>query len=284
MTPAVDAACPEICLRNTPMLSALIRTFDSASTLERTLESLVAQVVRPDEIVIVDSGSTDATLEIAARFDCRVVRYPTDRPFNYSHSLNVGVATCRGECILILSSHCVLVFPDVAGLMRTYLETYGASGVYCVPGSPETVAAAGDDPLRGRLISVVHTDNYDGSNGLWNCCSMVRRDCWETHPFDETLPACEDQEWAVWHHRHSRQPTVAIRNAGVLYLNPRWSIHKDIRERIIVATRIWPPLRSWRAITGVAADGVFAGLHGRFRQAVNHLRMAAALTASRLRR
>ncbi len=266
------------------MVSALIRTFNSAGTLERTLASVAAQVPALGEIVVVDSGSTDATLDIAARFGSRVVHYPSDRPFNYSHSLNLGAAACRGECLLILSSHCVLAFPDVAALMRAHLAAHGASGVFCVPGTPEAVAALRDDPLRGKLINVVHADNYDGSNGLWNCCSLVRRDGWEAHPFDETLPACEDQEWALWHYRHTRRPTVAIRNAGVLYLNPRWSTGKDIRERVIVATRVWPALRDWRAIAGVATDGVFAGLRGRFRQAANHWRMAAALTASRWRR
>lgn len=263
------------------MISALIRTFNSAQTLERTLASVVAQDCQPDEIVVVDSGSTDSTLEIAARFGCRSLPYPKGRPFNYSRALNVGAAVCLGERILVLSSHCVLMFPDVVRLMRTYLDAHDASGVYCVPGSSEAVAASQNDPRRGKLIDVVFSDNYDGSNGLWNCCSMIRRDGWETHPFDESLPACEDQEWALWHYRHSGRPTVAIRNAGLLYLNPAWSITKDIRERVIIATRIWPARRSWHAIAGEVIDGVSAGWHGQSSTAKKHFRMAGALAASR---
>ena len=267
------------------MISALIRTFNSALTLERTLEAVIAQDCRPDEIVVVDSGSIDATLSIASRFHCRTILYPVaDQPFNYSRALNIGAAACRGEHILILSSHCVFAYPDAVRLMRQHLEAHGASGVYCMPGPSEAVAACGNDPTRGKLIDVIFSDNYNGLNGLWNCCALVRRDCWEGHPFDETLPACEDQEWAVWHHRHSRRPTVAIRNAGVLYLNPHWNRRKDIRDRVIVATRIWPALRSWHSIAHMVVDGVFAGAEGRFDTAKSHLRIAAALAASRFRR
>ncbi len=51
-------------------LSAAVITKDEESNIERCLKALVFV----DEIVVVDSGSTDRTLEICERYGCRIVR------------------------------------------------------------------------------------------------------------------------------------------------------------------------------------------------------------------
>ena len=229
-------------------ISALVRTFNSESTLRKTLLSLRIQKPALSEIVIVDSGSTDRTLVIARSFGCRILHYPKDVQFNYSDSLNLGIAECTGQNILIISSHCVLSFSDVARIMGENLESKGACGVYCVSQSPKGSVLRRDDPMRGRLTMVVGRENFDGLNGLWNACSMIDRSCWLRHPFDSSMPAAEDQEWASWHYQNTGLPTVCIRNAGVLYMNPYVNDEKDIRDRVVLAARVFPGLRSWRAI------------------------------------
>ena len=52
-------------------ISATILTFNEAWRIEACLESLRDVA---DEIIVVDSGSTDATLEICRRYGCRVIR------------------------------------------------------------------------------------------------------------------------------------------------------------------------------------------------------------------
>src|SRR6185312_16993566 len=53
-------------------LSLVVTTFNSAATLQRCL----ASVPFADDIVVLDSGSTDATLEIAARHKARIFSEP----------------------------------------------------------------------------------------------------------------------------------------------------------------------------------------------------------------
>ena len=55
-----------------PVASAVVRTYNSARTVEATLASLRAQDV-PVEILVVDSGSTDGTLELVAGTADRVL-------------------------------------------------------------------------------------------------------------------------------------------------------------------------------------------------------------------
>jgi glycosyltransferase involved in cell wall biosynthesis len=262
--------------------SAVIRTFNSERTLQKTLLSLRIQKPALAELVVVDSGSTDRTLEIARHFGCRILHYPKDRPFNYSDSLNLGIAGCTGEHILIISSHSVLSFRDVACIMSDNLERAGASGVYCISQSPNGSVLRSDDPMRGKLTTVVNRDNFDGLNGLWNACSMIDRSCWARHPFDPSMPAGEDQEWASWHFANTGLPTVCIRNAGVLYMNPNYNDEKDIRDRVVLAVRVFSGLRSWRSIAYLLLDAFLALLRGRLRPFKKNTKMAWYLALSRV--
>src|SRR5574337_948147 len=54
-----------------PRLSIVMCTYNGAAYLQPQLDSLLAQTRLPDEIVIGDDGSTDATMDILRRFDAR---------------------------------------------------------------------------------------------------------------------------------------------------------------------------------------------------------------------
>lgn len=232
--------------------------------------------------MVVDSGSTDDTLQIAKHFSCKVIHYPANRPFNYSSSLNLGITHCAGEKILIVSSHCVMMYNDVVRVMAENLNRSLASGVYCMVTPPMLKQFKRNDPLRGKLTTLIYRDNFDGSNGLFNYCSMIDRRCWLEHPFDESMPTAEDQEWAFWHYNNTGRPTVCIRNAGVMYMNPYHSMEKEIRERVVVATRILPSLRSWPAIFSWVQDAFFAVLNRRLGQFRKCSKMAWRLALSRI--
>ena len=67
-------------------ISVLIRTFNSAKTLDTVIQRLGLSV--QDELIVVDSGSGDATLAVAQQHGARVLSLRG--PFNYSKALNVG--------------------------------------------------------------------------------------------------------------------------------------------------------------------------------------------------
>ncbi len=50
-------------------IGIVIRTFNEADLLSRTLDAVLGQKEQPFEIVLVDSGSQDKTLEIASRYN-----------------------------------------------------------------------------------------------------------------------------------------------------------------------------------------------------------------------
>jgi glycosyltransferase involved in cell wall biosynthesis len=257
-------------------ISAVVRTWNSGRTLAKTLVSLRIQSSAPSEIIIVDSGSTDRTREIADHYGCRWLDYPAEDAFNYSAALNLGIAAASGAEILIVSSHTVLLYRDIVETMRANLHQHGAAGVYCTHSRSNYPLLKRDDPMRGQA-EVTRLNTFQGYNGLSNSCSLILRSCWEQHAFDPTMPSAEDQEWAHWFFQNTSKPTV------VLYLNPHATIRKEARDRVVIATRLLPALRSWHAILGLFRGSAIGALQGRRQLAAKDIVIATELLKSRMR-
>jgi glycosyltransferase involved in cell wall biosynthesis len=82
-----------------PMISLAMMVKNEEEMLPACLESAAPWV---DEIVVVDTGSTDRTVEIAASFGARVFHHPWQQ--NFSLHRNQSIGYCRGEWILILDA------------------------------------------------------------------------------------------------------------------------------------------------------------------------------------
>jgi rhamnosyltransferase len=168
--------------------SFVVRTLNSEATLASCVESIRQQSV-PAEVVVVDSGSTDSTIELADRLADRVVHIDRQR-FTHGRALNVGFEAAAGEIIHPLSSHCLLPRADHLELTESFHR------------DPLIVATNGQtiDP-HGNLVSEPYIDHAWPGDGLFtrgfsNHSASMRRDIWQTVRFDEELRACEDKDWA----------------------------------------------------------------------------------------
>jgi len=97
-----------------PRVSVLIAAFNAASTIEATLERLLAQTFCPAEIIVVDDGSTDPTAEIVRRCapEAQILRQE-----------NRGIAATRNR-LLQVSANDLVAFLDSDDLWHPmYLES-----------------------------------------------------------------------------------------------------------------------------------------------------------------
>src|SRR3546814_13242095 len=90
------------------LTSIVIRTLDDARYLGELLEAIGQQDTGPFqvEVVVIDSGSTDGTLEIAEKHGCTITHI-TREQFSFGRSLNMGCEVARGEILVLISGHCV---------------------------------------------------------------------------------------------------------------------------------------------------------------------------------
>lgn len=86
-----------------PTISVIIPAYNSAATLPRALDSVLAQTWPAHEIIVVDDGSTDATNEVMKGYAERV-RYVRQDNAGPSAARNQGVVLASGEWIAFLDA------------------------------------------------------------------------------------------------------------------------------------------------------------------------------------
>lgn len=99
--------------------SIVIRTYNEARWLGEVLEGIAAQTCKASyEIVLIDSGSTDGTVEIARAHGCRIETI-AKADFTFGRSLNQGCAASHGKVLVFLSGHCI---PDSPAWLDRLIE------------------------------------------------------------------------------------------------------------------------------------------------------------------
>lgn len=89
--------------------SIIIRTLNEETYLQELIDSINNQNINSEEkveIIIVDSGSTDRTLEIAKKNNLNIV-YIQQENFSFGRSLNFGCNAASGEILVFISGHCI---------------------------------------------------------------------------------------------------------------------------------------------------------------------------------
>src|SRR5262249_42801978 len=88
------------------------------------LESLLAQTHKPDEIVIADGGSVDATVAVARRFADRGVRVLEIGAAYPGRGRNEAIRACKNDWIALIDAGCVAL----AGWLESLLAARSALG------------------------------------------------------------------------------------------------------------------------------------------------------------
>ncbi len=190
----------------TVSVSVVIRTRNEIRTLRRALATLRAQSLRGFEVVVVDNGSTDGTLELARAEADRVVEI---QEFTHARSTNLGVASASGTFVYLTNGHAWPMRDDLLDTGVRLLEAEpGVAGVYgrCVPHVEPGLSNA-VERLMGAAGSFTHRggcallDRYRPGM-LQTQSAMIRRTLATRTPFREVPPGGgEDVLWAIEHLR-----------------------------------------------------------------------------------
>jgi glycosyltransferase involved in cell wall biosynthesis len=179
-----------VTLRST---SLIIRCFNEEAHIGRLLKGAVGQTHPPEEIVVVDSGSTDATLSIAATFDVQIVSIAPEL-FSFGHALNVGIAAATGEIAIFASAH---VYPVYDSWIEELVAPFHDERVALTYGRQQT--PPGGRFSEQRLLAQwfpaqsARRQRHPFCN---NANAAIRRSVWDERPYDEQLTGLEDLDWA----------------------------------------------------------------------------------------
>lgn len=173
--------------------SLVVRAYNEEKHLGRLLEGVRQQSVKDVEVILVDSGSTDATVSIAESFGARVVRIePLE--FTFGRSLNFGLHAATRELAVIASAHVYPVYPDwLEALLRPF-EDERVALTYGKQRGPGTAHFSEQQIFHQWYPDASQPQqSYPFCN---NANAAIRRSIWLDNPYDETLTGLEDLAWA----------------------------------------------------------------------------------------
>lgn len=178
-------------MTNDTTVSVVVTVRDEAGSIETLLASLAAQRCPPDEIVIVDGGSTDATPAILAAWAARLPLRVLARPgANISAGRNAGIVAARGAIIAVTDAG-VRLAPDwLAALLAPFEAdpaTQAVGGFFAPDPRTPFELALGATTLPTRAD--VRPETFlPSSRSL-----ALRRTAWErAGGYPEWLDYCED--------------------------------------------------------------------------------------------
>lgn len=175
--------------------SIVIRAYNEAEHLGRLFEGIQSQTLREPEVILVDSGSRDGTLQIAEQNGARIVRIMPEE-FSFGRSLNLGIAAARGEYVVIASAHVRPVYPD---WLECLLRPFGDLEIALVYGKQRGTS---DSRFSEHQIFRQWFPDEDAQTQTTPFCNnanaAIRKSLWERHPYDEDLTGLEDVAWAKW--------------------------------------------------------------------------------------
>ncbi|WP_248924704.1 glycosyltransferase family 2 protein [Paenibacillus hamazuiensis] len=176
-----------------PLVSIITPSFQQASFIQETIQSVLSQDYPALEHIVVDGGSTDGTVAILQKYEFygNKFRWVSEKDRGQSHALNKGLAMARGEIIGWLNSD------------DTYEPHAVSRAVQALQSNPNWGVVYGDGNYIDAHSAFLRSYPVRpfGLERLYRACiicqpaAFIRREVFEkVGPFDESLQFCMDYD------------------------------------------------------------------------------------------
>jgi glycosyltransferase involved in cell wall biosynthesis len=193
------------------------------------LEGISHQTLKDMEVILVDSGSTDATASIAEHYGVKVVHIQPEE-FTFGRSLNTGIAAASSEFIVIASAHVYPVYPDwLERLLEPFKDLQVALTYGKQRGDADSKFSEHQVFARWFPDQSEPRQSHPFCN---NANAAIRRAVWQEHPYDETLTGLEDLAWGKEVHA-AGHGVAYVAEAEILHVHdetPRGVYNRYLRE------------------------------------------------------
>ena len=179
--------------------SIVIRCLNENDNLKILIPILQKQTLEEYEIIFVDSGSTDGTLDTIKDFikstNNVYLTHIKKEEFTFGKSLNIGFDKAQGELVISLSAHC---FPTSKEWLKNITQPFSDDNIGIVYGkqSPHENTRFSEASVQEKWFSgesMLKEDIF-----LNNGNAAYRKNLWEEIKFDETLTGLEDINFGLY--------------------------------------------------------------------------------------
>jgi len=181
------------------VISVIIPTYNEATLIGRAVQSALAQTWPPDEVIVVDDASSDATAAVLAKIsDPRLRVIIHQQNSGAAAARNTGIQAATGDWIAFLDADDVWQpekLPRQMNYLQRHLEVDACVCGFEIRDARGNVRAY---PQAERGREAVIAELLRGCHLSIGSALLVRRDVFEqVGPFDTSLKRFEDWEW-LW--------------------------------------------------------------------------------------
>jgi glycosyltransferase involved in cell wall biosynthesis len=212
----------------TPLISVIIPAYNAEKTIARTIQSVLAQTYANFELLVIDDGSQDATVEIIQSiFDPRL------KLFSYPHQghsagRNRGLSHAGGEYVAFIDADDMWTPNKLEAQLQALQSHPEAAVAYSwtnfIDQEDRFLRPGSYIKVKGNVYSKLLGTNFieNGSNPL------IRREALTAVGlFDETLITSPD--WDMWLRLAARYPFVCVEAPQILYRVSTHSVSANVR-------------------------------------------------------
>jgi rhamnosyltransferase len=222
--------------------SIIIRAFNEQEHIGRLFTGINQQNLSDFEVILVDSGSSDGTIDIATgegwHFPIKIVQIEPEQ-FSFGRSLNLGIAKAHGDIVVMASAHVHPVYPDWLERLLSPFENPGVGLAYGKQRGNKSTHFSEHQIFAHWYPE--HSKIQDNNPFCNNANAAIRHILWEEHQYDETLSGLEDLEWAQWAIEHSYS-IAYVAEAEIVHVHEDSpvGIYNRYRREAMAFKRIFP--------------------------------------------
>jgi glycosyltransferase involved in cell wall biosynthesis len=199
-----------------PKISVIIPVYNAEETIKETLKSVLSQTFSQFEIIVINDGSQDKTLEIVSRIldpRLKVLSYPNA---GVSVSRNRGISQAAGEYVSFLDADDLWTPDKLETQLKALQANPQAAVAYSwtdwIDESGQFLRSGGHITVNGDVYAKLLLRDFveSGSNPL-----IRRQALTEVGGFDESLNLAAD--WDMWLRLAARYEFVAVPSSQILY-------------------------------------------------------------------
>ena len=180
-----------------PTISIVVPNYNGGATLADTLQCLVDQEYPGLEIIVVDGGSTDNSVQIIRQYAPHIAWWIGEPDRGQAQAINKGFAHATGQIVNWLCSDDILL----PGALRTVGEQFATSPATDVLVGRTRVEYAGeehrnyvDDPTQAKIRLIPANHAFSQQSCFWRRDLLAER----TGPLDESYEYAMDLELWAW--------------------------------------------------------------------------------------